>query len=86
MAIAKFSENAKYSVIENKNILTIANKIMQSGIEPIDSLHLSCAINTGVDYFITVDDPLLRYKNKDIKIVDPIMFIKTWGSIGGKHE
>jgi predicted nucleic acid-binding protein len=85
-SIAKFSENAKYSIIENINILTTANKIMQSGIDPVDSLHLSCAINAGVDYFITVDDRLLRYKIKDIEIIDPIMFIKKWGNIGGKHE
>jgi predicted nucleic acid-binding protein len=86
LSIAKFSENAKYSVIENKNILLAANKIMQFGIKPIDALHLSCAINGGVDYFITTDDPLLRYKNSSTKIVDPIMFIKIWENIGGKHE
>jgi predicted nucleic acid-binding protein len=73
-------------VIENKNILMMANKIMQSGIDPVDSLHLSCAIITGTDYFITVDDLLLRHDNKDVKIVDPIMFIRTWENIGGKHE
>ena len=86
LSIAKFSENAKYSVIENKNILITANKIMHSGIDPIDSLHLSCAINTGTDYFITVDDPLLRYNIKEIQIVDPIMFIKIWENTGGEHE
>jgi predicted nucleic acid-binding protein len=86
LSIAQFSENAKYSVIENKSILIMANKIMQSGIEPVDSLHLSCAINAGVDYFITVDNRLLRYRNNSIKIIDPIMFIKTWENIGGEHE
>jgi predicted nucleic acid-binding protein len=75
LSIANFSGNAIYSVIENKDILMTANKIMQSGIDPIDSLHLSCAINAGVNYFITVDDPLLRYDNKEIQIVYPIMFI-----------
>jgi predicted nucleic acid-binding protein len=59
---------------------------MQSGIDPVDSLHLSCAINAGTDYFITVDDLLLRHGNKDVKIVDPIMFIRIWENIGGKHE
>jgi predicted nucleic acid-binding protein len=86
LSIAKFSENAEYSVTENKGILITADEIMQSGIEPADSLHLSCAISAGVDYFITVDDLLLRYKNSKIKIIDPIMFIKTWENIGGKHE
>ena len=86
LSIAKFSENAIYSVIENKNILMLANKIMRSGIDPIDSLHLACSINTDVDYFITVDDPLLKYNNKEIQIVDPITFIKIWENIGGKHE
>jgi predicted nucleic acid-binding protein len=86
ISIAKFSENAKYSVIENRSILILANKIMQSGIEPVDALHLSCAISAGVDYFITVDDPLLQYRNIRIKIMDPILFIKTWENIGGEHE
>jgi predicted nucleic acid-binding protein len=55
---------------------------MRNGIKPADALHLSCAINGGSDYFITVDDPLLCYKNEDIKIVDPIMFVKIWESGG----
>jgi predicted nucleic acid-binding protein len=86
LSITKFSENAKYSIIENKNVLLTANKIMQSGIKPIDALHLSCAINGKVDYFITADDPLLRRKNESVKIVDPIMFIKIWENIGGEYE
>jgi len=86
LSIFEFSENAKYYVIENDNILVKANLIVKKGIKPIDALHLSCAINAEADYFITVDDGILKYSTNEIKIFDPIMFIKHWKSHGGKDD
>jgi predicted nucleic acid-binding protein len=69
-------------VIENRDILLKANQIIQAKIKPLDALHLACAINAKADYFVTVDDGILRYKTDEIRIVDPIMFIKDWGNQG----
>jgi predicted nucleic acid-binding protein len=49
-------------------------------------LHLSCAINAKADYFITVDDGILKYKTNEISIFDPIEFIKHWESLEGQND
>jgi predicted nucleic acid-binding protein len=84
LSIFEFSENAKICIIENHDILLKANKIIHDRIKPLDALNLACAINAKVDYFITVDDGILKYKTNEIEIFDPIMFIKHWGSQGVK--
>jgi len=86
LSIFEFSRNAKYYVIENDDILVKADMIMSKGIKPLDALHLSCAINAEADYFITVDDGILRYITNEIKIFDPIAFIKHWEKHGGKND
>jgi predicted nucleic acid-binding protein len=78
LSISDFSKHAKYSVEESHDILTKANEMIQKKIRPLDALHLSCAINAKADYFITVDDGILRYNTNEIKILDPITFIKYW--------
>jgi predicted nucleic acid-binding protein len=61
LSISDFSKYAKYSIGESHDILIKANKMIQKKIKPLDALHLSCAINAKADYFITVDDGILRY-------------------------
>jgi predicted nucleic acid-binding protein len=80
LSIFEFSKNAQQCVIENHDILLKANQIIQEKIKPLDALHLACAINAKVDYFVTVDDGILRYRTDEIKIFDPVMFIKDWGN------
>ena len=94
LSITEFSQNAKYCVTENHDILLRANGIIKNGLKPLDALHLACAISAKVDYFITVDDSILRYVTDEITIVDPILFIKHWenyyspsaNSLGGNDE
>jgi predicted nucleic acid-binding protein len=86
LSISDFSKNAKYSVRESHDILVKANEIIQKKIKPLDALHLSCAINAKADYFITVDDGILRYNTDEINICDPIMFIKRWGMEDEKND
>jgi predicted nucleic acid-binding protein len=86
LSIFEFSGKAKFCVIENHDVLLKANKIIKDGIKPLDALNLSCAIVAKVDFFVTVDDGILKYKTNEIKIFDPIMFIKHWEKLGGKYE
>ena len=51
-------------------------KIMSTGIKTNDAYHIASAMIAKSDYFITVDDRLLKYLSDDIKIVNPIDFIK----------
>jgi predicted nucleic acid-binding protein len=86
LSISDFSKHAKYSVEESRGILIRANKMIQKKIKPLDALHLSCAIDAKADYFITVDDGILRYNTNEINIFDPITFIKHWEMREGKNE
>ena len=86
LSIFEFSKNAKYCVIENQDILLMANRIIDSKISPLDALHLSCAINAKVDYFITVDDAILKYHTNEILIFDPVGFVKYWEYPGGEND
>ena len=49
---------------------------MRTGIKNKDALHLASAIYAKVDFFITVDSRVLKYKDKRILILDPIEFIE----------
>jgi predicted nucleic acid-binding protein len=86
ISILEFSKNAKSSVIESNDILLKANQITKNGIRPLDALHLSCAINAKANYFITVDDEILKYNTNEINIFDPVMFIKHWEKQGDKND
>ena len=61
-------------VVENDKILSKMNEIIKFGIKPLDSLHLSCAIYSKCDYFLTVDRGILNKTKKinEIEILNPI--------------
>ena len=44
----------------------------------MDSLHIACAMSANSDYFLTTDDRIIKRAAliQDIKITDPIGFIK----------
>jgi predicted nucleic acid-binding protein len=86
LSISDFSKHSKYSVGESRGILVRANEMIQKKIKPLDALHLSCAIDAKADYFISVDDGVLRYNTNEINIFDPIMFVKHWEMREGKNE
>ena len=55
---------------------SLADSIMLTGIKHADAIHISCAIISECDYFITTDKRLLKYQTEKIKIVTPIDFIQ----------
>ena len=86
LSIYEFSKSAKYCVIENNDILLLANKIINANVKPLDALHIACAIYARSDFFITVDDRILKYSTDEITITDPITFIKYWEDSGGQND
>ena len=76
--IIKWRKYAGEDIVENDEILNIAATNMKHGIKKIDSLHLACAIWAHADYFLTTDDGIIKQAMaiQNIKIVDPIGFIK----------
>jgi predicted nucleic acid-binding protein len=78
MSIAKFFDNAKATVTETTDIVERAEKFVENGLKSHDSLHLSCAIAGGCDYFLSTDDRLLKHKDDRIKSINPVDFIRLW--------
>jgi predicted nucleic acid-binding protein len=57
-------------------VLELGENIMKYGIKECDSLQIACAISSKCDYFITTDKKLLNKPITDIKIINPIDFIR----------
>jgi predicted nucleic acid-binding protein len=69
------------------NVLVITEKeksraveIIQSGIKPLDALHIALAESGNADYFCTCDDKLLRnakkVKNLAVKVINPVDLVQ----------
>ncbi len=76
--IGKWRSYSCDDMIEDEELVKIASSIKQHGIKKIDSLHIACAIKANADFFLTTDDGILNKASavKDIKVTDPIGFIK----------
>jgi hypothetical protein len=76
--ISKWKKYSIGDVDENNELKGIATSLNKKGFHKIDSLHLACAIFSKCKYFLTTDDQILKLAAivKEIKIVDPIAFIK----------
>ena len=75
-AIRKFSYHCTRFIEATDEIMVNASRIASTGIREKDSLHLACALFSQCDYFITTDDRLLKFKSNEIKMTDPVQFIK----------
>jgi predicted nucleic acid-binding protein len=75
-AIAPWKEIADEYCPSSDDIVAAGHKIMRHGIKAKDALHLACAIKSGCDYFITTDDDLTSKNIADIKIINPIDFVR----------
>jgi len=49
---------------------------MALGIKNTDALHLACAIEKNCDYFLTTDTGIINKSVKEIKVINPIDFIR----------
>ena len=70
---------AKFKCGSSDKILTLGNRIGQKGVCENDALHVACAIESQCEYFITTDDGLLNKDVENIKIINPIDFVRIHG-------
>lgn len=70
--------SAAVDCVESPAVKAAAGSFAQVGLRHIDALHVACAVDAGCAYFITTDDQVLEKADRisEIKIVDPIEFIK----------
>ncbi|MBP0029509.1 PIN domain-containing protein [Roseofilum sp. Guam] len=64
----------EYQIIQ-PNIIERGDIIEQTGVKPIDALHLASAEQACCDVFLTCDDRLLRRYQGPIKAINPVNFI-----------
>ena len=74
--IAPWKEIASEYCRSSDDILSEGRKIMGQGIKAKDALHIACAIKSGCEYFITTDNKLTNKTIANIKIVNPIDFVR----------
>ena len=68
---------AIYRCKSSANILTIGKKILEKNIRVKDALHIASAIESKCEYFITTDYGLLNKDFEEIKIINPIDFVRN---------
>lgn len=57
-------------------VMAKAEKFISEGIKQKDAYHLASAILAKCDYFLSVDDRLLKYNSDEIILVNPVDFLK----------
>lgn len=78
-AITEFLEKNTTIYVSEKNmeiIIKKATEIMNTGVKYKDACHVACAILANCDYFLSTDKRLLKYKTNEIKMINPIDFVK----------
>ena len=77
LEIEKWKSIAAFDTEENEAILNNMKNLIEFGLKPLDSLHISCAIELKCDYFLTVDKGILKKSDKidNINIISPINLI-----------
>ncbi|GHV23256.1 hypothetical protein FACS189494_11110 [Spirochaetia bacterium] len=75
-SIQQWEKIAKYKCKSSENILERGKKIERLRIRSKDALHISCAIESQCEYFITADGGLTNKKMDEIKIINPIDFVR----------
>ncbi|MBR6888420.1 MAG: hypothetical protein IKN16_08245 [Selenomonadaceae bacterium] len=59
-----------------ESVTTKAAKFMSVGVKEKDACHVASAILAQCDYFLTVDDRLLKFKSDEIVLINPVEFVK----------
>jgi len=64
-------------------IESLSRTLIKSGLKPLDALHFASAVNSGVDFFCSCDDRLLRrarvIRSGAPKVVSPLELIGELG-------
>lgn len=87
VAIGEFIQrnSCEYIDIDKSDIIkSKAEEIITTGIKIKDAYHVSCAIYSSCNYFLTTDDRLLKYHTDEIQMLNPIDFVrKLEGELNG---
>ena len=75
-SIQAWESIARYKCKSSEKILNLSRELKKANIRTKDSLHIACAVESGCEYFITTDSGLLNKNVKNIRIINPIDFVR----------
>ena len=64
-----------------ESVTAKAKNFIATGIKEKDACHVASAILAECDYFLTVDDRLLKLKSAEIVLINPVDFVKILEAI-----
>ena len=85
LAFMKWKNIAVLDVDPAERILIRGREIMQKNIKQKDAIHIACAIEAKCDYFLTTDRKVLGKNIPEIKLINPLDFIRQF-FIGGDEK
>jgi len=85
LAFMKWKNIAVLDIDPVEEILTRSRKIMQKSVQQKDAIHIACAIKAECDYFLTTDIKILNKNISEIKLINPLDFIRQF-YIGGDEK
>jgi len=74
--IQKWEKIAVYFSDYSDEITKKAKELEKIGIKQKDAIHISCAIISECSYFITTDYKLIKKNIDEIKVINPIDFVR----------
>ena len=76
LAFMKWKNIAVLDIEPAEKILTKGKEIMQNNIKQKDAIHIACAIKAECGYFLTTDRNILNKNIPEIKLINPLDFIR----------
>ena len=75
--IQRWEDLADCRTVETPEIISLMKKFVQTGLKPLDALHVACAVTLDCEVFLTVDKGILRkgLMVEGIRVMSPIDFL-----------
>jgi hypothetical protein len=79
--IARWKNSATAFVRDSPALRDRARDLSVDGFKPLDALHLASAAAGGASHFLTVDDGILKKRERlrEIIIASPLEFVQSYG-------
>src|SRR5665213_13929 len=81
IGIVRWRDAAIAIVPDTPALRDLARTLAGKGFKPLDALHLASATAGGASHFLTVDDGILKKREKvrEIIIASPLEFVQSFG-------
>jgi predicted nucleic acid-binding protein len=78
LSFMKWKNIAVVDIDPTERILIRGREIMQRNIKQKDAIHIACAIKAECDYFLSTDRKVLNKTIPEIKLINPLDFIRQF--------